>query len=218
MVCCSVVLSHMVVSLVFKYVESCLTVCSMSAFKLIKYTNLSWVAMFFNVHVVTVQLFQDLLLQHIRYNYSFTLHHNAIDHGEFVPYPPIFSACGSTASLESGHLPFMYLFNICSSPYSPVAAFISSINVHTGMFWLWVHLHSWLVMLDFGSPCDYIGIVNPLWTIQSQVCIGFAQHNALYLLWHCHNIFAYHSYQWFMVCDDMNFTCKTVVVKLLEPM
>ena len=38
---------------------------------------------------------------------------------------------------------------------------------------------------------------------------------------HCeehHHIFAHYSYQWFMVCHDMYFTCKTVNLELFQPM
>ena len=42
------------------------------------------------------------------------------------------SAPHSTASLESGHLPLLYLFSISSSPSSSVADLISSIDVKLG--------------------------------------------------------------------------------------
>ena len=107
----------------------------MSAFIFIQFTASLAKSHFYNAHIVAVQLFQFLTLQHKSYNYSFAFYGNAIDHCLIMSdwsmlldtlFPFICFSCG---------WPYIvYDFSFCRSASSQVTICMSSLDVHIGIF------------------------------------------------------------------------------------
>ena len=174
-------------------------------------------------------LFQYLHLQLRWYFYSPAFYGYAIYHGQLMPdgpillyvlchiflfvWPAIYDISLQFLQMCIYHCCFLYIMYWCthwqvhSVAFSIAFTFILWPKVSLSLFSLWYAMISNLQWIAQFLACM---VCVPCTDACIELCIAGIVIATPHL---CH-----YSYQWFMVCDDMYFTCKTVVMEILQPM
>ena len=128
-----------------------------------------------------------------------------------------FSTPGFTASFVCGYPLIIYLLSICNFTYSSVVGLMSSIDMHIGtptvlfmvcilMFicdisWSLFSMWLWLMTQFVQNTCNVL---------------VYVQHDVLQPLSQCCNIFSDLGHKQLVICDDIYFLCKAIVMTFFK--